>query len=225
MLPDFGIWEKLKEDEVAGMLATGAKRLEDLKPSENLIRLLGDLDDSRSVLDFGCGAGRNLVGMANLAPQWHVIGYDNAAMVKVASKYLVGKIPDNDDITIVSEWEQVIRVSIDQPFDTIFCCFVLQHIPEPQLRGYLNDFKNVGNELFVYGRRALDPSNTNGYNGGDKFRSVWDVIMESGLEITDAQDGFIESSGAFNGNGNGNEHHWARFKPRGRNVRWNKRRK
>lgn len=226
MKPDFGIWEKLPDGKVANMIDSKVTRLDELASSENIVREIGNFYHPRRVLDFGCGVGRNIVCMANNAHNWQVIGYDNAAMIRSASKYLVDKIPADDDVTLLSDWGQVLNNAAGNPFDTIFCCVSLQHIPEPQLREYLADFKKIGKELFVFGRRAIDPDNIGGgYDGGEKFVSVWDVILDSGFEIVNAQDGFIESSSGFN-KGNGNDHHWVRFKPKEEiNVRHGKRKR
>lgn len=224
---DFGIWDKLQEHEVANMIYTGAKNFNELQPSYGIIKEIG-IEDYRYLLDFGCGMGRNLAGMARLGKKCVFIGYDNPSMISFAKNYVVN-LADEDKgrIKLFSDWNEVIEVSaIYNKFDTIFCCFVLQHIPEAQLRWYLDQFKLIGNELFVFGRRALDPSNIVGYDGGDNFTSVWDVILNSGFEIIGAQDGFTESSSGFN-KGNGNDHHWVRFRPKGKNknhVRAEKRR-
>ncbi len=225
---DFGIWDKLPKDDIANMIVSGVKSLDDLRPSENIIRQIGDIHASRSVLDFGCGVGRNIAGMMRLAPTWSVVGYDNKLMVARATEFLSGvDVREMTSVRLESDWNEIVKIAYLKKIDTIFCCLVLQHIPETQLRWYLEQFKNIGNELFVFGRRALDPSNTNGYDGGKIFRSVWDTIIDSGFDIMNAQDGFIESAGGFN-EGKGNDHHWAIFKPRGirqENVRGKDRKK
>lgn len=204
---DFGLWEKLSEENIAGMIYAGAKGLDELNPSHEIIRLLGNQNESRSVLDFGCGVGRNLIGMATTAPKWRVVGYDNTMMVRIASQYIFGKIPDDSDVSIIGgDWSRIVRLSKGQPFDMIFCCCVLQHISETQLRWYLDQFKEIGKELFVFGRRAIDQTNTGaGYDGRNNFKSVWKIILDCGYEISEAQEGFAIE-------GNGNDHHWVRFK-------------
>lgn len=202
------------------MIDSKANSLNDLKPSEDLIKEIGDLKRNRNVLDFGCGVGRNIVGMAKMAPNWRIVGYDNKAMILEAVKYVFDAgVGESTNVSAFDEWEKVVALSSVDKFDTIFCCFALQHIPEDQLRWYLSQFPQIGNEIFVYGRRALDPSNTIGYDGGKSFVSVWDVILSSEYEIIDAQDGFM------NVNDNGNDHYWVKFKSKETNVRRDKRKR
>jgi len=197
---DFGLWGKLSEGNVAGMIYAGAKSLDELKPSNEIIRLIGDSNEPRSVLDFGCGVGRNLIGMSKA---WKLFGYDSEPMILITAKYI---FDHNDDIKLFYNWERIRQIALKEKFDTIFCCYVLQHIPEPQLRWYLDQFKEVGKELFVFGRRAIDPTNTGtGYDGRNKFVSVWKIIFDCGYKISEAQEGFTLE-------GNGNDHHWVRFK-------------
>jgi len=205
---DFGLWEKLSEENIAGMIYAGAKNLDDLKPSHDIIRLIGNPNEHRKILDFGCGVGRNIVGIVDFSIEWDIVGYDNEQMIDFSGLF----VSDYNkkyvkQIFLLHDWNAIVNgFSTSQKFDTIFCCYVLQHIPEPQLRWYLEQFKEVGKELFVFGRRAIDPANTgSGYDGRNNFKSVWKIILDCGYKISEAQEEFALE-------GNGNDHHWVRFK-------------
>jgi SAM-dependent methyltransferase len=207
---DYGIWDKFGDhtiDEVQRWIDPNNTTFEQTK---YIYEAVGGLKEKKNVLDFGCGMGRNMIGLARLADNWTLTGYDNPSMVERASSKLM-ILPGKDlaRTRLMSDWTEVVLLTKSSLFDVIFCVITLQHIPEAQLRWYLEMFKDMGKELFVQGRRALDASNYSGYDGGKEFNSVWDVIIDCGYEIKESQKGFSMT-------GNGNDHHWVKFIEKGR---------
>lgn len=101
-----------------------------------------------SVLDFGCGLGRNFEGL--LRHGCSVVGYDLPNMVRLAPDYL-----DRDtlcSVLLYDDWSIVRRMK----FDVILAQLVLQHIPEHELSGFLEDFKSMSDYLCVHSRRRND---------------------------------------------------------------------
>lgn len=202
--PNFGIWDKFgdhNDEYVARWVDPNLNQPEQIKP---IYEAIGGLDQKKKVLDFGCGMGRNMVGMMMYAKKWTVIGYDNSSMVDRARRaLLVLNSEDHARTVLLSDWNDVIAMASKSAFDVIFCCLTLQHIEEKQLRWFLEQFKSIGDELFVQGRRALDLSDS-GYDGGKNFSSVWETVLDYGYEIKESQKGFSLT-------GNGNDHHWVKF--------------
>ena len=165
----WGTINKLKLDEVVDLIVTG-RTASEAKPDEWMYSLLGDEEKPITVLDFGCGVGRNSFGFALSHMDWTVIGYDSEQMISRVPEYAAihydGVIPNN--LWFVSDWNQLTR----HKFEKIICCLVLQHIEEPALVNYCKDFKTMTKVLFVAGRR---------YNDDIKHRSTWTILEEQGL--------------------------------------------
>lgn len=166
-----GRWSKLDEcdiNKVSDLILTGTTAKE-AEASTWLPNFLGDEDKPITLLDFGCGFGRNTIWLAKTFPQWTVVGYDSEQMLKRVPEYAFikydGKLPNN--VWFVSNWEQV-RM---HKFDKMMCVLVLQHIHGPDLANYLKDFKNITSFLLVHGRR---------YNDGKGQRSTWAILEENG---------------------------------------------
>lgn len=160
---------KMDIDVVADLIVTGRKASE-AKPDEWLIDLIGDPAEALTVLDFGCGFGRNAFGMAKHSDKWTVIGYDNPAMLSRVPEFATinydGKIPKN--LWFLSDWDQVALHRVDR----IVCSLVLQHIYEDALVKYAHDFKLMTPTLIVTGRR---------FNDDKEKRSTWTILEEQGL--------------------------------------------
>lgn len=158
---------EMKIDRVADLIVTGRKANEAV-PDEWIFPYIGDPSESLTVLDFGCGFGRNSFGLARQS-NWTVVGYDNEAMLgrvkEFSSINYDGRIPKN--LWFLSDWEQVKLHRVDR----IFCSLVLQHIYEDALRTYIKDFKRMTTRLVVVGRRSND----------EALRSTWTILEEQGL--------------------------------------------
>lgn len=171
---------KLGIDEVCDLIVTGRKASE-VRPDEWIYPFIGTPDDSRRVLDFGCGFGRNAFGLATHGKNWKIVGYDNEAMLGRVSEFATihygGEIPFN--LSFVSDWEQLKA----QKFDCIMCSLVLQHIYEDALAIYVNDFKQMTGRLIVTGRR---------FNDDKSRRSTWAILEDSGLIPTEFYAGHLK---------------------------------
>jgi len=121
-----------------------------------LIPFIGDENASLSVLDFGCGVGRNIFDFSHKFKNWKFYGYDNLNMLKKANEYSVGKfnknITDYHNIEMRSSWDDLKSMK----FDCIYATLVFQHIHEKDLNLYLQDIKQMTNKLIVSGRRFND---------------------------------------------------------------------
>jgi SAM-dependent methyltransferase len=162
-----GGWAKVNEldlDVVTDLIVTGRTTAE-AKPDRWLFSFLKDNDKAVTILDFGCGFGRNAFGLAIQHPHWTVIGYDSEQMLSRVPEYAAihyeGKIPNN--LWFVSDWPQLTH----HTFDKILCSIVLQHIYEEPLSRYCKDFKKMTKFLFVTGRR---------YNDDVGKRSTWIIL-------------------------------------------------
>lgn len=185
-------------DAVVDLIMTG-HTADQMRPDEWLFKYLEDDNKPLTILDFGCGVGRNSFGLATLHPNWKIIGYDSEQMISRVPEYANinynGKIPIN--LSFISDWEYIKQYK----FDRIICIIVLQHIKEYDLGIYLNDFKNMTNFLLVSGRR---------FNDDVKNRSVWTILEENGFYPEKFMRG--NTIIPYNAEGNPEDHNTALYK-------------
>lgn len=159
----FGKWSQIEPgDELAVMqlIDANVKKPQDFKSCPaNFFHVIGDKNKKLKVLDFGCGIGRNLVGMVRYSPAWEVYGYDNTAMLARAEIYLKENLRDKErnQIILFNEWYSGETVA---KYDCIFCCLVLQHLPAALLTQRLAEFAELSDWLVVLGRQTLDDLTT-----------------------------------------------------------------
>jgi SAM-dependent methyltransferase len=102
-------------------------------------------DAIASVLDFGCGLGRNFPYLASIAGR--VVGFDLPEMIARARD--TG--PAGADV-LSSDWDGVRAMS----FDLIFASLVLQHLPEEWCRTALADFARMAPATYLLARGQGD---------------------------------------------------------------------
>ena len=143
---------------------------ETIKSDIWLTELIGEKDKSLSILDFGCGVGRNIFDFSNIFPKWKFFGYDNSNMIDKANEYSklkFGKtINDYSNIEFITDWNKLKM----QRFDCIYATIVLQHIHEKDLNVYLQDIKLMTKKLVVSGRRFNDDM-VNGV-----YKNTWQIL-------------------------------------------------
>lgn len=124
-----------------------------------------------TVLDFGCGIGRNAIPLALENTGWIISVYDNPEMVKQMHKFCVEKykinLTDISNIKIYTDWNEV----KSQSFDYIYSTLVFQHINEQTINFYIEDIKVMTHNLIISGRRYNDDGNKN----------TWQILENNGL--------------------------------------------
>lgn len=98
-----------------------------------------------SVLDFGCGLGRNFSYLSTIATR--VVGFDLPEMVARARD----AAPGGADV-LSSDWNAVRAMR----FDLVFASLVLQHVPEDRCRAALADFARIAPATYLLARGAGD---------------------------------------------------------------------
>jgi SAM-dependent methyltransferase len=99
-----------------------------------------------SVLDFGCGLGRNFPYLATIAER--VVGFDLPEMI--ARARAAGAA--GAGILLSSDWDAVRAMS----FDLIVASLVLQHVPEDSCRTALADFARMAPVTYLLARGQGD---------------------------------------------------------------------
>jgi len=115
----------------------------------------------RSILDFGCGLGRNFPTWRRMADT--VTGYDLPAMVDRCRPL------DLDVDLLTSDWSAL----RNRQFSLIAAILVLQHMAVDELREKLADMRRMTPLLFVLGRWYSD----------DHKRDVMQIVLESGFVV------------------------------------------
>lgn len=139
-------WESIAatsdEHELRERIFTGYKTGKPFTPYVPTIALPAPV---LSVLDFGCGVGRNFPYLKSIAPQ--VVGFDLEPMI-ARCRALTTETVD----LLTSDWEDVVR----RQFDLVFASLVLQHVDTDACRTYLADFAKMAPAIYLLTRLQSD---------------------------------------------------------------------
>lgn len=148
------------DTELKDRILTGFK---DGKPFTPYVPTLA-LPPVRSVLDFGCGLGRNLPYLTTIANE--VVGYDLPEMIERCR--LASPVPVR---LLTGDWTAVRGMRVD----LVFASLVLQHIPTPQIERYAADIARLAPLTYLLSRGTTD--------SGD---NVFDILVRANLfEMSD----------------------------------------
>ena len=128
-------------DDVRERILTGYK---DGKPFTPYVPTVA-VPPVRSVLDFGCGLGRNFPYLKSIAT--HVEGFDLPPMVARCRELATEQVSG-----LNSDWS-VVRT---RHYDLIFASLVLQHIETDTCRQLLADFAAMAPSLYLLTRAHTD---------------------------------------------------------------------
>jgi SAM-dependent methyltransferase len=112
-----------------------------------------------SVLDFGCGLGRNFPYLTTIAPR--VEGFDLPPMIERCRALATEPVS-----RLSSDWADVRA----RRYDLIFASLVLQHIETDECRRYLADCAGMAPHLYLLTRTRTDFD-----------AAMLDLVAESGL--------------------------------------------
>lgn len=137
------------DDELRERILTGYRDGKPFTPYVPTIALPGPID---TVLDFGCGLGRNFPYLRTIAR--HVVGFDLPPMI--ARCRSLAPVPAD---TLVDDWNTLRTTRVD----LVFASLVIQHIETSQAARYLADFARMAPVVYLltrtdtdFGARVLD---------------------------------------------------------------------
>jgi len=128
-------------DDIRERILTGYKDGKPFTPYAPTVPLPRDV---ASVLDFGCGLGRNFPYLATIAQA--VTGFDLPPMIERCRA--VTTVP----VELTSDWSGL----SDRRFDLIFASLVLQHIEPQACAAVLRDFARMTERVYVITRADSD---------------------------------------------------------------------
>ena len=129
-------------DDVREQILTGYKAGKPFTPYEPTIALPKPM---LSVLDFGCGLGRNFPFLRTIAPE--LSGFDLPPMIERCRT-----LPAADGVALYNDWEAVRPLR----FDLVVASLVLQHIDPAIVRDRLADFARMAPHLYLLSRVESD---------------------------------------------------------------------
>ena len=148
-------------DELRERILTGYKAGKPFTPYIPTIALPARID---SVLDFGCGLGRNFPYLKTIASR--VEAFDLPAMIDRCRALATERVND-----LISDWND----GRTRRYDLVFASLVLQHIDTGECRRYLADFARMAPYVYLLTRTRTD------------FGAVMlDLVAESGTYETGA---------------------------------------
>lgn len=129
-------------DELRERILTGYKSGKPFTPYVPTIAMPAPIE---SVLDFGCGLGRNFPYLKTIAT--NVEGFDLPQMI--ARCRTLGTVPIS---SLTSDWEDVRT----RRYDLVFASLVLQHIETAECRRYLADIAGIAPCVYLLTRTRTD---------------------------------------------------------------------
>jgi SAM-dependent methyltransferase len=120
--------------------------LESTPIQESSLRILQNETKMNKVLDFGCGMGRNLNYLKDLCP--NVFGFDTSIMLSNLMK------TQNFNYNYVTE--EFEKFGNYAPFDFIYECTVLQHMPPQEVLFRLMQMKHLTKYIYITTRSYND---------------------------------------------------------------------
>jgi SAM-dependent methyltransferase len=145
-VPGSADWSSLaasaNADEIKEHILTGFKDGKPFTPYTPTVPLPAGIG---TILDFGCGLGRNFPYLASVATT--VVGYDLPAMIARCRALATERIARLDD-----DWTALRRES----FDLVYASLVLQHVETDACRAYLADFARMAPAVYLLTRTDSD---------------------------------------------------------------------
>lgn len=138
-------WENLiDKDEALDAILTGYKgEVNDMPVYDQVTK---HLKHSGSILDFGCGAGRNLKYLINHYN--NVYGYDYPNMLKLVSR----ETKEAENLILLNNLNSVLI----RTYDEILFSLVLQHIHPDELRDILGEISSLASRFIIHSRIWVD---------------------------------------------------------------------
>jgi|GEM_PF-581621 len=135
------IWER--QPEVEGTLELRAKgELPEMESTKQLVKLISAVyQPGMRILDAGCNVGHYLHGLRRLDPKVNYVGCDAYPYYIEKAKALF----EEDDRTTFLVKDIMRPLFPDNPFDIVYCCNVLLHLPyfETPVRNLVASTKGV----------------------------------------------------------------------------------
>jgi len=134
--------ENADTDDLRDRILAGYKEGKPFTPYVPTIPMPEPLD---SVLDFGCGLGRNFPYLLAIAQS--VAGFDLPPMIERCREVAGGMVA-----LLSPDWNQLRQLR----FDLIFTTLVLQHIEPDPARAFLRDFSSMTPSVYLLTRTDTD---------------------------------------------------------------------
>jgi len=113
----FNNWDvvsKISIDKLASLIITD-KSVDNIN-SDKLLYNYIPTDVNFTILDFGCGIGRNTLDIANKFPNVTIIGYDNSSMLSRVEEYSLRrynkKLEEYKNVQLISDWAFIKNIFI-----------------------------------------------------------------------------------------------------------------
>lgn len=138
-------WRSLNDKNIAldAILTGYTGEVRDMPVYSNV---MSKLKHHGSILDFGCGAGRNIKYLKSHYSK--VYGYDFPNMLKWAA---VENLED-ENVYLIDNLDMIYA----RKYDEVLCSLVLQHIHVNELRAILEELCSCSRRFIIHSRTWLD---------------------------------------------------------------------
>ena len=138
-------WSNLTDEaETLDAILTGYKG--DVASMPIYDDVVAHLNKKGSILDFGCGAGRNIRFLKDHYDR--VYGYDFPNMLKIVSRETL----EDENVYLSSDLDYI----CSQQYDEILFSLVLQHIHPDELREILTRLQTRSSRFIIHSRTWVD---------------------------------------------------------------------
>lgn len=150
-----------------------------------------------SVLEMGCGAGRNLECIQKGIPSCTINGFDiNPVAINVANEQT--EEPKNIKVASIYETSHILTDSID----IVYTAGVLMHLPEDKVDGVISEMNRIAKKV-VFHFELHGPSHTFDYHRyprdyENKYVSLFNTKKSFTYEIFPKDDYRSKGTGSFN---------------------------
>lgn len=143
-------WKNANKSNASKLITTADVDIEEMIPNKDLMNWI-DVEDRGTVIDFGCGVGRNTFYLADICNKVHGFDFPNMlTMLKDRPMYT-----EYSNIGLYDDW----KVLSEKDYDTVFCCISLQHFCSKDVLFYTKEFTRKAKSLYVHGRDFNDYNN------------------------------------------------------------------
>ena len=168
----YDVWKTVTLNNASQLITTIDHDIEKMAVDVGQMNTIA-VEDRGTVVDFGCGVGRNIFYLSKICNK--VYGFDFPNMLEMLQNRSVWKKYSN--IELFSDWKKLSQLD----YNTVYCCISLQHLCTKDILYYVGEFARKAKKLYVHGRDFNDYDND---KVCDIVSNFWEIDTIFGIQNT-----------------------------------------